>query len=431
MRSIPRSQNLSIVFMAVIVLLTGCYSSNRQEKEFAANISDQKVNEFLSSVKKVDGSVEAKYRMARYFQKRKRHKIALEELKEIIHKDPTFVKAYNAMGISYESLGDFNKAIHSYELALKISPNLDYVLNNLGFAYLLRENYDMAIDAFQKAIVLDNHNKRFRNNLGLAYAKKDRYDRALEQFRLTGDEFSANYKLGQILYRECKYAEAFQYNEKAYQVKASDQILSSVSDADKIKSPQSPAALDEKDLRSQSAAMPPNDEPVSLIRDEKNTAQIRDSDPADQAGKISQPADLMTAVPEFLLEGYDKDLQKVARRDEKPHNKVIVEVEIMVSNGNGVDGMASRLGSYLSERGFKVTRLKNANCFNHEKTKIFYYSGCLQAVQRLLQEIPWRQDLNNLVELKQLGNRIKILIGKDIIPYSEMFSRVNSTKHPS
>ena len=181
MRSIPRSQNLSIVFMAVIVLLTGCYSSNRQEKEFAANISDQKVNEFLSSVKKVDGSVEAKYRMARYFQKRKRHKIALEELKEIIHKDPTFVKAYNAMGISYESLGDFNKAIHSYELALKISPNLDYVLNNLGFAYLLRENYDMAIDAFQKAIVLDPNFSRAYFSQGVSYGQLGEYPKAIAQ----------------------------------------------------------------------------------------------------------------------------------------------------------------------------------------------------------------------------------------------------------
>jgi Flp pilus assembly protein TadD len=417
MRSIPRSQKLFFVFIAMIFILTGCYSkenfdsrnSVRHESEFAGNISDQNVNEFLSSVKKVDGNVEAKYQMARYFQKRNRYKIALQELKEIIRMDPTFVKAYNAMGISYEASGDFKRAIQSYEHALKINPNLDYVHNNIGFAYLIKKNYDLAIDAFQKAIVLNNHNKRFRNNLGFAYAKSGQFDRALEQFRLTGDEFSANYKLGQILYREGQYEEALKYSEKAYQVKASAQILSSVSNADKDYSPQAAFALDEKNFRSQSKLAQSNAQQAPLISDENKTAQIIDSDPENNRDD-SQPAD---------------------QTEEPQPNKIIVEVEITVSNGNGIDGMASRLGSYLSEKSFRVTRLKNAKCFNHEKTKIFYYNGYLQDVQRLLQEIPWHQDLNQLIELKQMGNQIKILIGKDVIPYDEMFSKASSTRHRS
>ena len=135
--------------------------------------------------------------------------------------------------------------------------------------------------------------------------------------------------------------------------------------------------------------------------------------------------DRLTVIPK------NEDLMKVAKNEKKQGDNIIVEVEIEVSNGNGVNGMASRLGSYLRERGFKVTRLKNANSFSHEKTKIFYYNGHLQNVYRLLQEIPGHLDNENIIELKHLGNRIKILIGKDIIPYDEVISKAYSTKHTS
>ena len=51
--------------------------------------------------------------------------------------DPSLTKAYNAIGVSYDSLGEFSRAIEAYNAALKVDPKLDYVNNNLGFAYLL------------------------------------------------------------------------------------------------------------------------------------------------------------------------------------------------------------------------------------------------------------------------------------------------------
>jgi Tfp pilus assembly protein PilF len=426
----------------------------------------------------VDGAAEAKYRMARYFQKKNRHKVALVELKEIIQIDPTFVKAYNAMGFSYECLGDFKKAFHSYKLALKIDPNLDYVYNNLGFAYLLSENYDSAIDAFQKAIALNDQNKRFHNNLGLAYAKKGQFDLALEQFRFTGDEFSANYRLGQILYREGNYEMALQYNEKAHHAKASAQIMSSVSSSNKEtgsdaapqvedlhSGPKSSGVLSDytqaplkRDEKTAAAGMPglstsmiqyrvPVDEksktkPVIIrksIKKDHSFAEQRDKGAAHELKpdlpdkKIDTPQANHSQVSNDRLTGIpkNKDLMKMAKNENKQGNNTIVEVEMEIANGNGVNGMASRLGSYLRERGFKVTRLKNANSFSHEKTKIFYYNGHLQDVHRLLQEIPAHIDIKHLIELKQMGNRLKILIGKDMIPFDEVISKAHSTKHTS
>lgn len=417
-----------VVFLSAVFFLIGCYSKENfvhrnpypHQEGPAGNISYENVNKFLSSIRKVDGDAEAKYRMARYFQKKNKHKIAIEELKEIILIDPFFVKAYNALGVSYDQLWDFKNAIHSYKLAIKIDPNLDYVYNNLGFAYLLSGDYDPAIDAFLKAIALDEQNKRFRNNLGLAYAKKGAFELALEQFRLTGDELSANYKLGQILFKEGNYEIARKYNAKSFQTKASTHVTPSVSSDDVEKD--SKAKIIRKSIRQASGLAQQQDQTtVKRIRSNFNPRKV-------QSGLSGAPG--ISENQMFSIKN-NKDVNKISPKEQRKNKDFTVEVEIEISNGNGVNGMASRLGNYLRQKGFKVTRLKNASSFNHETTKIFYYYSHSQNVSRLLQEIPGHCDKKNVIELEHLGNHIKILIGKDMIPYDSVISRTESMKNPS
>ncbi|MGD8613175.1 MAG: tetratricopeptide repeat protein [Desulfobacterales bacterium] len=472
------------IFLTLTVFLVGCYSKdnfvhrNPYQKETANEISHENVNTFLSSIRKVDGDAEAKYRMARYFQKNNRHKVAIEEFKEVLLMDPYFVKAYNALGVSYDQLGEYKKAIHFYKLALKIDPNLDYVHNNLGLAYLLYGRYDSAIASFEKAISLNAQNKRFHNNLGYAYAKKGQYEGAIEQFRITGNEFSANYKLGQILYREGNYEMAFRYTEKAHHAKISAKIMSSVLSSDKGKSSDGGLQLAEKDRQSESSGMMLDDAQGSFKRDEITPAaampglsakmeenplsfdddreikpiivrksikersgltEIQDQEGGregelDLAGKKinsapSRHSDLSKEQP--VLSGKNEDLLDVAKNEERQNSDTVIEVEIEVSNGNGVNGMASRLGSYLEEKGFMVSRTKNANSFDHETTKIIYYSVHAHDVSRLLQELPGHFDKRNIIELGHSSNHIKIIIGKDMIPYGSLISSAETAKNAS
>ena len=91
------SSRLIILSLGLAVVLTGCnpreslvsLKPDSGDKKYSGNISDQDVNRFLASVKKVDGAVEARYKMARYFQKRNRHKVAIVELKDIIQRVAT------------------------------------------------------------------------------------------------------------------------------------------------------------------------------------------------------------------------------------------------------------------------------------------------------------------------------------------------------
>jgi hypothetical protein len=89
------------------------------------------------------------------------------------------------MGISYDRLGNYSRAVGCYTAALKINPDLDYVHNNMGYSYLLQGQAGQAATAFQKAIALNRTNDRYRNNLGVAYAQMGKVHLALAEFKST------------------------------------------------------------------------------------------------------------------------------------------------------------------------------------------------------------------------------------------------------
>ena len=107
----------------------------------------------------MDGEAEAHYQLALHFQENHRHKLAIDELRQVLQRNPAHVKAYNALGVSYDNLGDHEAAIESYQIALKIDPKLDYIYNNLGYSYLLNGQTAEAVVAFQKAIAINAERK--------------------------------------------------------------------------------------------------------------------------------------------------------------------------------------------------------------------------------------------------------------------------------
>jgi len=205
-------QQIRILFILFVgcsfLFSTGCSGlrdwwgydiSTSQRSENNSFFANSDLNQFYSSVRPVNGTVESDYRLARYFQKKGKHKFAVDELLKAIGKDPSFIKAYNALGVSYDYLGQFDLSVKSYKFALQLNPDLDYVHNNLGYSYLLNGDLDAAIYAFQKAIALKNTNKRYHNNLALAYVRKGQTDMAFEEFKLAGNESSTQYKKMQTL----------------------------------------------------------------------------------------------------------------------------------------------------------------------------------------------------------------------------------------
>jgi Flp pilus assembly protein TadD len=161
-------------------------------------VSQKELASFVSSVRPQQENAESILKRARYFQKVRKYRLAIQEFNAVLSMDPNDVQAYNSMGICYDLLGDYDRAVYSYKKALALNPCLAYVQNNLGYSYYLQGNLDSAIETFKKAIDLDARKALYHNNLGLAYAEKGLFQPAFEQFTLSGGETKAHYNLAQI-----------------------------------------------------------------------------------------------------------------------------------------------------------------------------------------------------------------------------------------
>ena len=130
-RKIGKKAHLVFFSILVSIFVISCSMTKDSfiswEKLFKA-----KEKQSFFSMRSRLGNPDSHYLLACYYQERGRQKEAIEELAKVLSIDPGYVKAYNGMGVSYDLLRDFRKAIESYEKALQLNADLDYVQNNLG-----------------------------------------------------------------------------------------------------------------------------------------------------------------------------------------------------------------------------------------------------------------------------------------------------------
>ena len=312
------------------------------------------------------------------------------------HIDPTHAKAFNGMGVSYDHLGQFDLATESYSKALAINPNLHYVQNNLGYSLLLQGDVDNAITTFKKATTLNGENKRYHNNLGLAYAEKGLHDLAFQEFKLAGGSLKAREdieKEGADFLRRGLGAETGTDRESpgnAVRIGA----LESYSSME-----QTPSV---NNGRAQTSAYP------FAVDSWTATLEKMEKDPTyEEVGAMTDQRSSHHSLDRVFL---------VGQRDDR-------DVEIEISNGNGVRHMARRVGGYLKEKGHKVTRLTNAQHFQFTDTTIYYCSGHLQDAYQVAREMPGWNEMIRVANLERPSIKLKVLIGKDLIVYSSLFER--------
>ncbi|MFN4253860.1 MAG: tetratricopeptide repeat protein [Saprospiraceae bacterium] len=115
---------------------------------------------------------------------------ALFHYSKAIELYPTYHDAFGSRGLVWFRLGDYDKAIADYEIALKNRPNDAKVLSNLGFIYMIPPNeggrwYNpaKAEEVYRQSV---KHDPRFvdgRRNLGAILARQGKFTEAIEQWQ--------------------------------------------------------------------------------------------------------------------------------------------------------------------------------------------------------------------------------------------------------
>jgi Flp pilus assembly protein TadD len=417
----------ALVAASVLICLMSCSSlrefvgwNPRSDSTETRNpVSDDEIESFLARMRPHQGNLDSHYRMGYYLQERGRHKLAIREFEKVIVLDPNHVRAYNRMGVSYDFLGDFPRAVENYGKALKVNPDLDYVHNNLGYSYLLQGNHDAAIVAFQRAIALDDQKKRYHNNLAKAYAENGQFDLAFEEFRRAGGEPRAYHNMAQLLYRKGHYREAATNLGKA--------LAAGFLRKDTGAKPATEGGLihAEREGRTKRSACTSLGMVTGRAEkpDMQKEAEIpRSIAPEATGNRVEQTEDAFQTIVFVPIPKGDTLVKSEVKTDQKEVSTP-PETGIEVLNGNGVNRMATRVGDYLKEKGFFVLSPKNADHFNHPETKIYYCIGYLQDAYRLAQLVPRYQNMEKVEQFKHSNAKIKILIGRDMIPFKEVFRR--------
>src|SRR3989338_1933161 len=99
-----------------------------------------------------------------------------------IETNPSNSRAHDNLGFTYERIGETEKALQEFEIAIKLQPDNFRALANLGVAYAKFGFYNKSIIALEKSIEIRGYYKTY-DKLGLIYDELNMENEAIERFK--------------------------------------------------------------------------------------------------------------------------------------------------------------------------------------------------------------------------------------------------------
>jgi tetratricopeptide (TPR) repeat protein len=264
-------------------------------------------------------------------------------------------------------------ALHEFQKILQIDSSYVKAYNGMGVSYDMLGEYETAVHCYRKALELNPNLDYVHNNLGYSYL-------------LQGDPASAT--------------ESFQ---KAIAMNDQETYRNNLHLA-RAEGGQSRGPAEGRlhaDLRT--------DAPNGGLHSEGSETHMP---------RAPAHASHMAPVPEPSVQPLDLGAFPLG-------------VRLEISNGNGINHMARNVGTYLIERGYDPPRLTNADHFAYEKSVIFYRDGLLAMASDVASHLPGWQEMEKVDHLERSTIGVKLLLGRDLIPYRTSFVAENGKSQES
>lgn len=143
--------------------------------------------------------------------------VALDEVKQSLNIDPTFIDAYNLRGLIYMRLNDMRLAEESFRRALSLRPDDANVLQNYGWMLCQQSRFEEGVQAFDRALADPTYGARAKTLLtkGLCQVRAGQPSQAEESlkrsFELDAGNPVTGYNLALLLYQRGDYQRALFY----------------------------------------------------------------------------------------------------------------------------------------------------------------------------------------------------------------------------
>ncbi len=217
-----RGRVFSIICIIFIFLLSGC-----------SIVSDKIV--FLRN----SSNVYEEFNIAGILTERQQYEQAIEKYLFVTEQSSQLKsKAYNNLGICYYSLNDYDNALKYYTLAIeacsdspteKKSTEIDATYFNRGSFFIQIGENDKGISDYMLAISLNFNNPIYHTALATEYLKKENYVNAIKYFNyaieLDKENHLAYKNLGTVYYLQKDYNNAVKFYNQAYNINNSDAEL--------------------------------------------------------------------------------------------------------------------------------------------------------------------------------------------------------------
>lgn len=132
------------------------------------------------------------------------HTGAIEELKLAIKEYPSFMLAFNELGVQYLKLNQLQDADEAFQSALKINPDAVVALINRGIANVMMKRYGEAVPILRKALAKDDQSAVGHYFLGQALVGVGRFEEAekdlLTSLELGKEQMKEAHRLLAIIY---------------------------------------------------------------------------------------------------------------------------------------------------------------------------------------------------------------------------------------
>ena len=293
----------------------------------------------------------AYYRMGKYHQDLGDTALALAAYNYAIARDPRQLDARNAAAAIHAQQGRLAQAREMLEAVTHDYPALALAYNNLGYVAYLQGDYADARAQFDKALALDGDNARARNNRALVLA--------------------------------------------GIAARARDGATSDAS----ARMPDGAAAAGGAPARAGAAPALPGGAAVDAAPARLELVQLKPNVYALQVAAPTEPdAPAAVAVAPAAAQAPAAAASKASR--------------VEIANGNGIDGMARRIGKLLSARGILVARLSNERPYRQRATTIEFRPGYAAQAEAL--KLALRGNVA-LVEANIASPRadLRLVLGKD------------------
>ncbi|MCZ7559012.1 MAG: LytR C-terminal domain-containing protein [Burkholderiaceae bacterium] len=352
------------------------------------------------------------------------------------------------MGVAYGQIGRFDEAIEAFRSALASGPASAHVLSNLGFAQLKVGRLQEASESLQRSLQLDPVNRRTRENMALLDQAQQQVAQAAVARQATADDLSmkavqpapsapvpvapvaaapaAPEPVASTPADAAPAIEAPTLATSAVEAPATVQPVHMAA-VQIVSSSQAPGSIDwaarivtaaksiAATVLSEASSTPSYEIVISRSAD---AALVQVAPNVYELESAAKTATLARMEPVQVL-AVPKPVQRagatVVAAKAAPARMSLSAIDgLEVSNGAGVNRLASRTAHQLARFGADVARVTNYRSFDRKVTEVQYRDGHLDGAKAVQQRLPVGAKLVRTGDMNP-GVNVRLVLGRDMV----------------